>query len=211
MPVVKFFLLCWGKYGNISLSLWKEGNFMDYREKLQRNLTTGRSSLLMVLVLTVVNIGLVLAEGGRYFVCSVAVPYMLCYMGYNELSVWDIEISFPGAMAVSIVILGVLFAIWAMSKKRPGLLYIALILFIADTLVLLKLAVDADTLAESVVDLLFHGWVIWELFQGARCGNKLVDVPGDAPITGADLVRGPTTGADFLKGNAAEESTTHNF
>jgi hypothetical protein len=136
---------------------------------------------------------------------------MLCYMGYNELSVWDIEISFPGAMAVSIVILGVLFAIWAMSKKRPGLLYIALILFIADTLVLLKLAVDADTLAESVVDLLFHGWVIWELFQGARCGNKLVDVPDDAPITGADLVRGPTTGADFLKGNAAEESTTHNF
>jgi hypothetical protein len=49
------------------------------------------------------------------------------------------------------------------------------------------------------------------MFPGGRCGNKLVDVPVDAPITGADLVSGPTTGADFLKGTAAEENTTHNF
>jgi hypothetical protein len=75
-----------------------------------------------------------------------------------------------------------------------------------------KLAVDADVLAESVVDLLFHGLVLWQLFQGARCGNKMVSEPGDAPTTGADLLRsGPTTGADFLKGTAAEENTTHNF
>lgn len=185
---------------------------MDSREKLQRNLSTGRSSLLMVLILTVVNIGLVLMESGRYFVCSVAVPYMMCYLGHNGYAIWDFEISFPVAIGVSILILGVFFAIWAMSKKRPGLLYIALILFVADTLVLLKLALDTDTVAESVVDLLFHGWVIWELFQGARCGNKLVSELGDEPTTGADLIRsGPTTGADFLKGASTEENTSNNF
>ena len=81
-----------------------------------------------------------------------------------------------------------------------------------DTLALVKLAVDADILADSVVDLLFHGLVLWQLFQGARCGNKLVDESDDAPITGADLVRsGPTTGADFLRGVSTEENSTNNF
>ena len=190
----------------------KEGNFMDSREKLQRNLSTGRSSLLLVLILTLVNIGMVMMESERYFVCSVSVSYMMCYLGYNGYAIWDIEISMPMAVAASVVILGALFVIWLRSNKRPSLLYIALVVFIADTLVLLKLAVDADILADSVVDLLFHGWVIWELFQGARCGNKMVSDPDDAPTTGADLLRsGPTTGADFLKGAGARDNTTNNF
>lgn len=185
---------------------------MDSCEKLQRNLTAGRSYLLMVLILTMVNIGMVLMGSDTYFLCSVYVPYLLCFMGKNQLSYEGFEISFSGALVVSAVILGVLFVIWAQSKKRPSLLYGALILFVVDTLALVKLAVDADILADSVVDLLFHGLVLWQLFQGARCGNKLVDESDDAPITGADLVRsGPTTGADFLRGVSTEENSTNNF
>ncbi len=184
---------------------------MDSREKLQRNLTTGRSYLLTVLLLTVVNIGMVMMNVGRYFLCSVFVPYMLCYLGHNGYAIGDFEISFPMAMVATIVILGVLVAIWVLSKKRPGLLYAALIIFIVDTLVLVKLAMDADALAENVVDLLFHGFVMWQLFQGARCGNKMVDEPDDAPITGADLVSKPTTGADFLKGAAAGDAEKSSY
>ncbi len=187
---------------------------MDSREKLQRNLTTGRSYLLTVLLLTVVNIGMVMMNTSSYFLCSVSVPYMLCYIGHNGYIIGDFEISFPMAMVATIVILGVLFAIWVLSKKRPALLYVALIIFIVDTLALVKLAVDADMLAENLVDLLFHGFVMWQLFQGARCGNKMVDEFDDAPTTGADLISSaPTTGADFLKGVAAEseETSTHNF
>ena len=185
---------------------------MDSREKLERNLSNGRSFLAMVLILTVVNIAMVLLGTDTYFLISVYVPYMLCYLGHNGYAIGDFEISFPAAMAATVVILGVLVAIWYLSRKRPSLLYGAMVIFLVDTLALVKLAVDADVLAESVVDLLFHGLVLWQLFQGARCGNKMISEPGDAPTTGADLLRsGPTTGADFLKGTAAEENTTHNF
>jgi hypothetical protein len=173
------------------------------REYLQRNFSQGRMSLMVILALTAVNIAMVMLESDRYFVCSISIPYMLCYLGQMEAVIDGFEFQLPTCMAVSVVILGVFLAIWLLSKKRPGLLYAALILFFVDTAALFWLCVESDTLGESVVDLLFHAWVLWELFQGARCGTKLDQQIETAPVP---VVNAPTTGADFLKGAAAEET-----
>lgn len=179
------------------------------REYLQRNFSQGRISLMLVLALTVVNIAMVMLESDRYFVCSISIPYMLCYLGKLEAVIEGFEFQLPACMAVSVVILGVFLAIWLLSKKRPGLLYAGLILFLADTGALIWLCVEADTLGESIVDLLFHAWVLWELFQGARCGSKLEQLPEAAS---APVVNAPTTGADFLKGSAGEsEKNSYDF
>ena len=185
---------------------------MDSRDNLQRNISRGRSSLLILLVMTLVNIGMILLDSDTYFVCSISIPYLLCYLGkldfMMEMENYDflIEFDFSACLAVSVVVLGAFFAIWMLSKKRPGLLYAALILFIADTLMLLNFSLYAEALAENAVDLLFHAWVLWELFQGARCGSKLEQLPEEAAVADAAPVNAPMTGADFLKGAAAAEN-----
>jgi hypothetical protein len=176
---------------------------MDSRDNLQRNISRGRSSLLILLVMTLVNIGMILLDSDTYFVCSISIPYLLCYLGKLDFMM---EFDFSACLAVSLVVLGVFFAIWMLSKKRPGLLYAALILFIADTLMLLNFSLRAEALAENAVDLLFHAWALWELFQGARCGSKLEQLPEEAAVADAAPVNAPMTGADFLKGAAAAEN-----
>jgi hypothetical protein len=183
------------------------GNQVDKnsREYLERQFNGGRHSLLILIIFTVVNTVMMLAESGTYFVCSFTVPYYLCAFGIG----FDMEAGgsafITTAVIISAVILAVYLVIWLMSKKKPGWLYAAFALFIIDTVALVLLSVLLEMMAANIIDLVIHAWVIWELFQGARCGNKLKQLPPDAPITGAAYA-GTTTGADYL-GSTSTTST----
>jgi len=62
-------------------------------------------------------------------------------------------------------------------KYRSGWFTVALVLFIIDTVLLLVL----NGISGSIVDILFHAWVIYYLIVGISAVKKLKALPPDEP------------------------------
>jgi hypothetical protein len=147
------------------------------REYLENQFTSGRMNLLIAISFTVTNIVLLLAESGMYFLFSATIPYYLTAFGMGMDAQLGGNTYTTTAIVVCAVILGVYLLLWLLGKKRPVLLYVAMGLFALDTLALLALALLAGGLIEEIVNIIFHGWVLYSLFQAARCGMKLQTMP----------------------------------
>lgn len=145
-------------------------------EYLLKQFAGARSSLLMILIFTVINLVMLLTDAGRYFLFSASVPYYLTAFGMGM----DIGMGAEGigtftlvGLGISAVALVLYLLCWLLSKKRPGWLTVALVAFVLDTVALVALCLALDMLTESIMDLVFHAWVVWELFQGISANKKL--------------------------------------
>lgn len=150
------------------------------REYLTQKRNTGRSTLLMILIFTVINIVTLVTETDYYFLFSAAVPYYLTVFGmiFDE---WVIGTFTTTALVVAAVILAVYLLCWLLSKKRRGWLIAALVLFIVDTVALVVFSLSLDMLADNILDFLFHGWAIWELIAAWKADKKLQELPPEMP------------------------------
>ena len=145
-------------------------------EYLMQQSAGARSSLLVVLIFTVVNLVMLLMDSGTYFLFSASVPYYLTAfgmgmdVGMGESAIGTFTLV---ALGISAVVLLLYLLSWLLSKKRPGWLVMALVAFLLDTVALVLLCLALDVLAESLMDLLFHGWVILQLIRGVSANGKL--------------------------------------
>lgn len=159
------------------------------REAILNRYNSSRASLLFAIVFTVINMILVFCDSSRYFLFSLFVPYFLTYMGmfitgtlpaevYGE-EFATMEFLPPKAMAImlvaAVVILILYILSWIFSKKqRVGWLIFALVMFAIDTVLMLVLQGIA---ADSIIDLAFHGWVIFDLSRGIYAYSQLKRLP----------------------------------
>ena len=150
------------------------------REYLEKNLTSGRQSLLLVLVFTVVNLVMVILDSGTYFLFSASLPYYLTMYGKGidngfVNGAWDVTGRYTiTGLVVSAVVLGLFLLCWIFSKKRSGWLVAALVLFILDTLALLVFTFTiVNDPAGNIMDFVFHAYVIGSLIHGILAGKKL--------------------------------------
>lgn len=163
-------------------------NNQSTRETLETRVKTSRGNLLLVVAFTVINIVLLVIESDSYFLFSAYVPYvivatgmMFCGMYPSEyftpeeladITVLD-QSSFPIFIVVAAVILLLYLCSWFFSKNnKMGWLIFALIIFSIDTLLLLS-----GFSADSIVDIIFHGWVIVSLVLGINACSKLKKMP----------------------------------
>jgi hypothetical protein len=77
-------------------------------------------------------------------------------------------------LVISLVILALYLIGWIFSKKQGGWLIFALVFFGLDTLGMLLLGGFS---IESIVDVLFHAWVIFSLVSGVVAHAKLKKLP----------------------------------
>ena len=152
-------------------------------EFLYKQAQGARSSLLVVLIFTVVNLAMLLLDSGTYFLFSASVPYYLTAFGMGM----DIGMGTAGigtftivGLAISAAVLVLYLLSWLLSKKRSGWLVVALVAFILDTLALVVLSLAFDAMADSIMDFVFHAWVIVTLIQGITAGKKLKNLPAEA-------------------------------
>ncbi len=149
------------------------------REYLTRKVTTARHTLLLVIIFTVINLGMVLADTGRYFLFSASVPYELTFLGavMNYEATGAIIGTYTiTALVMALAVLALYFVCWLLAKKRPGLWYtVAFVLFALDTGVMLL--VNLEYIAEYIMDIVFHFWVLVELFQAITANKKLQAMP----------------------------------
>lgn len=156
-------------------------NSPDY---LRSQVANGRHSLLLILGFTVVNLVMVLLDSGTYFLFSASVPYYLTLFS-KGIDNGFVDGAWPengpytiAALIVSAVILVLFLVCWLLSKKRPGWLVPALVLFVVDTLALLWCTFNLlNDSAGNIMDFVFHFWAIWELIRAIRCSSKLKNLP----------------------------------
>ena len=171
---------------------------MSPRQSLMMKYNSARGNLLAVILFTLVNIVLLVTKSGFYFLFSAFIPYMLVdeawfYTGRYPAELY--EEYYPGmifsedkllyiCLAIAIVIVAVYFIFWLFSKNnRAGWLVATLVFFSLDTVSLLLysfLYVTFDP--RSIIDILFHAWVLYYLINGLVANSKLKKLPAEADV-----------------------------
>lgn len=145
----------------------------------ERQVSMGRSTLLVVLCLTAANLLLLLSNTNFYLLFSASVPYYLTILarGYDLAAFGAVNQTYTwAAVAVSAVVLGLFLLFWLMSKKNSNWLVPGLVLFGFDSLCLLLMCrFIFGGFADSLLDLCMHGWVIYELAVSIRAARRLRD------------------------------------
>ena len=163
----------------------KEHMDKNSRGYLEKSFNSSRSTLIGVLLFTVINLVLLVAQSERYFLFSASVPYYLTVLGM-VMDSWGGSGYMITALVISAVILVVYLVAWLLSKKRRGWLTAAAVLFTIDTVALVWFSIALlENPLVNIMDLVFHVLVLWQLFQGVRAGKKLREMPDDIPMTGA--------------------------
>ncbi len=173
------------------------------RESLMRQAASGRSSLLLVLIFSVVNIIMVLLDTDTYFLFSASVPYYLTMLGKGMDNgfvngSWDVNSTYTiTALVISAVILTIFLLCWILSKKRSGWLTVAAVLFVLDTLALAVFTFTLyDSPAVNIMDFIFHIWVIASLIHGAFASKKLKKLPAEENVGIQNIMDGIPTLVD---------------
>ena len=175
------------------------------REALMKQAASGRSSLLLVLIFSVINIVMVLLDVDTYFLFSASVPYYLTMLGKGMDNgfvngAWDVNSTYTiTALNISAEILAFFLLCWILSRKRGGWLTVAAVLFLLDTLALAGFTFALyDNPAVNVMDFIFHIWVIASLIHGAISSKKLKKLPAEEPVNIHNALDDiPVIGEDF--------------
>ncbi len=162
------------------------------RGDLEIKYARSRANLLLVFIASLVNL-FTLALNGSYFLFSASIPSFLIDLIRQE----NPEV--PFADLIVPIAIGILLTLpyllcWIFSKKRPGWMVAALVLFTLDFLLLISLY----TLTSVIVDILFHVFVMFYLVTGVINGFKLKNMPEDEPL--------PAFGAEAPAEAPAEDS-----
>ena len=164
---------------------------VSQRQLLQNKYVSACNNILWVVLFTTINIILLVTNSNTYFLFSAYIPYLLADLGmlfcgkypaeiYTEELV-DLPILSDSFLVVTLgiaaVILVLYFLSWVFSKKQKrGWLIFALAFFSIDTLALIFLN---GFLVESIIDYVFHAWVIICLVSGLVSFSKLKKLPAE--------------------------------
>ena len=155
----------------------------SYRKHLQQQFQIGRQTLLGVIVMTLINLGLLLGNGDSYMLFSVSVPYYLTWVGKAIDNMQNGTYTLTG-LAIAVAILLVYFLLWLLSKKRGGILWLAVGGLCIDLMVLVWISILlTGSILSNVVDMLFHLVAIYQIGKGAANWKKLKDLPPDMVYT----------------------------
>ncbi len=155
----------------------------------------GRSNLLLVVAFTLINVIMAATGGDSYFLFSAIVPYYIALNGafaagamseeyYTEIGLIKPDTVDTGLLigfiAIAVVILGLYLLCWFFSKKRSGWLMAALVLFTLDTAFLF---INYGIALDMILDILFHGWVLYSLIAAIFAHRKLQTLPEEETVT----------------------------
>ena len=151
------------------------------RAVLENQYKVARINLLVAIAFTILNI--ITVTGGTYMLFSVYLPYLLVVIGASWCGMmpadWyegmtDTEFLDSTFFVMMVVIAVVILALYAlcffMSKKhKSGWFVFALVMFCIDTVIVIM---DVGIIG-GIIDLVFHGFVIYYLINGIRIPAKL--------------------------------------
>ena len=197
------------------------GNFNDdpkiQRQALKSKYNSARSNLLLLVIFSAINLLMLVANAGTYFLFSASVPYIITelgmffcgmlpdevYEGLEGMYFLDKSLFFI-MLIISVLILVIYLLCWLFSKNgKVRWLKIALVLFCIDTLAMFAFYGFAIS---SIVDIIFHVWIIVILAMGIKSHKKFKEMPDEEPIIDAEYRELPANGEETEK-NINHDST----
>ena len=180
------------------------------KEMYQRDLTMSRMNLLLSVIFTVVNLGMVLGSIVTSFFFAASLPYypslffaINCrifndsyydafYKTYDDgryADTWREEIEFLdpslfwAVFAVSVVLIIGLFLLWFFSKKHRVCSMITLSFYVVDTLFLVGFSYFLGIGGiELILQLLFHLWIVYYAVLAVRAWKGIDTAPTAAEV-----------------------------
>lgn len=173
------------------------------QEILYSRYRSARHNLLLVVIFSLINIFLLVINANTYFLFSAFVPFVLVGRGMYECGLYPAEVYGPYyseaqflnmsfmvfCCVIAAIILGLYLLFWFLLKKpRVTWMIVGLVFFLIDTAALLLLG----GIANNIMDILFHGWVIVSLIMGIVSYFKLKKLPAEpAPEVVVETVDAP--------------------
>lgn len=153
---------------------------MNEREKLRKTYRAARSNLLLMTVLTACNVAAMTARFGMRHLFSAAIP-QIAY-AYFAGSGRGQE---AAGLAIGALFIGLFVLCYVLSKNNTRWLTAALAVYALDTVFLIGwIILRTDT--SSVLDAVFHIWVIVSLISGVQAAAKLAALPVEAGASAPD-------------------------
>ncbi len=151
------------------------------KEKYLKSYETSRYNLIVMAAFTLVNIILLLLGSDTYFLFSASIPYFTalfpCVLALEipSYASWILPLA---GVAVLMLVPYVLAFFFGKKPEKYGWMIFALICFTIDTagyFILFGISLD------SIVDLVFHLWVMVYLILAVRAGVKLRELSLSEP------------------------------
>ena len=143
-------------------------NFMADRRKYD---SSGKNLLLMI-VFTIVNLLLLAFNVDIGFAFSAVVPQLVLSYGLAFADIFGATATVLG-IAICLIILGVYALCGFMSKKNPGWMAAALVLFSIDSAAVIFMMIAWGEFLPWLIDILFHCWIMFYLIRGTVLGFRL--------------------------------------
>ncbi len=152
-----------------------------------------RSNLLAVVAFSVINLLLMVLKADVYFLFSATVPLFVAAVGAALTAELSTPVPYIASAILALAIIGIYLVCYFQSKKKRGWLVAALVLFSLDCVFLL-LTFSAD----SIIDILFHAWMMYYLIVGVKNARQALEEPempaepgAPEPLYGASEVQQP--------------------
>ena len=167
---------------------------VNLRAKYDAQYASARANLGAVVLLSLVNVVLMVLDAGVSFLFSAVLPQVAINYGWY-LDAWLGGSTYTIiAYAISVLWIGAFALCYYLSKKHPGCMTAALVLFCLDCLVLVYW-IYLGFMMEDVLDIVFHVWILYYLIRGVVAARKRKTLP-EAPVP-------PAPGAPMPNMNAA--------
>ena len=167
---------------------------VNLRAKYDAQYASARANLGAVVLLSLVNVVLMVLDAGVSFLFSAVLPQVAINYGWY-LDAWLGGSTYTIiAYAISALWIGAFALCYYLSKKHPGCMTAALVLFCLDCLVLVYW-IYLGFMMEDVLDIVFHVWILYYLIRGVVAARKRKTLP-EAPVP-------PAPGAPMPNMNAA--------
>ena len=118
----------------------------------QNLVKSARSTLLIAVAFTVLNIVLLLIGSNRYFLYSATIPYYLTFFGYMFDNFMVGTYTLTG-LTMAVVPVAVLALSWYLSKQNHRWLMAATVVFVLDTAAMVAMLVWTGDIGASVLDI----------------------------------------------------------
>ncbi|MDR2941415.1 MAG: hypothetical protein LBV17_02355 [Treponema sp.] len=135
-----------------------------------------RKNLLTAIIFTVINIILALINANVYFPFSATLPLIVLEMGRSLDTKMGSPIFLYIGLIIAFFIILLYFIFWILSKKIRVLILVVLIFFCIDSLFLIYLIINSELEISTIIEIVFHFWVLYYLIIGTKTWLKLRSV-----------------------------------
>ena len=134
---------------------------------------TARRNLLSVVCFTALNLLLTAIDAGIYFPFSATVPQFAFEVGKGLAGDLQNNTFLFIGLFIAVILAALYLVCWFFAKRTRGFIAVALVFFSLDSLLFLFIIFISDFELSLLLDVAFHGWVLFSLISGTIAWAKL--------------------------------------